>query len=85
LAATCKKVPHHAAVARCKGNIFKKIWIQESYGPWRDLAIAGRKMTHCEKWHSTRDKGFEDVVMKDGLSNWDDGKLVPGKDEHSDN
>jgi hypothetical protein len=31
-----------------------------------------------QKWHSTRDAGFRDAVMKDRRSNRDGGRIRPG-------
>jgi hypothetical protein len=42
------------------------------------LAAAGRKMSAVQKWHSAKDAGFRDAVMKNSLSNKDGGIIRPG-------
>jgi hypothetical protein len=43
LDAACRKVSRHAAVARRKRNIFRKIRTQENCGPRKELVAAGRR------------------------------------------
>jgi hypothetical protein len=40
-----RRMTHCAAVARLKGNIFRKIRTQGNCGSWKELATAGRKIT----------------------------------------
>jgi hypothetical protein len=40
-----RKVPHCAIVARCKRNVFRKIWAEVNCGSRSTLATAGRRMT----------------------------------------
>jgi hypothetical protein len=47
LAAACRKVSCRAAVAWCKGNVFRKIRTQGNYGPQSKVTIAGRRTTRC--------------------------------------
>jgi hypothetical protein len=49
LAAACRKVSRRAAVARRKGNVFRKIRTQENCGPCKELAVARSQMTHRSK------------------------------------
>jgi hypothetical protein len=58
LAATCRKVSRHAAVAQCKGNIFRKIWTQVNYGPRSELATDGKEMTRCAKVEQRKGHGL---------------------------
>jgi hypothetical protein len=48
-AAACRKVSRHARVAWCKRNVFRKIEAQENRGLRKELAAAGRRMTHSTK------------------------------------
>jgi hypothetical protein len=49
LAAACTKVSCRAAVARRKGNLFRKIRTQGNCGTRKELAVARREMTHRTK------------------------------------
>jgi hypothetical protein len=49
LAAACRKVSRRAAVARRKRNVFRKIRTQRNCALWKELAAAGRRMTHSTK------------------------------------
>jgi hypothetical protein len=47
--ATCKKVSHHAKVARQKRNLIRKVRIQASHDSQKELAVARREMMHRAK------------------------------------
>jgi hypothetical protein len=53
LAATCRKVSHHEAVAWCKRYVFRKIQTQGNCEPQKGLAAASKRMTYSTKvaWH----------------------------------
>jgi hypothetical protein len=57
LAATCRKVSHHAAVAWRKRNVIRKIQTQGNCGPWKELAAASRRATHSIK--VARPRGYD--------------------------
>jgi hypothetical protein len=59
LSATCRKVSHHAAVARCKRNVFRKSWTQGNCGPWKELVAPGREMTRCAEVAQRREHGLQ--------------------------
>jgi hypothetical protein len=59
LAAACRKVPHRAAVAQCKRNIFGEIQIWRNRGSWSKLATAGMRMTHSAKVAWGREHGLQ--------------------------
>jgi hypothetical protein len=64
LAAACRKVSRRAAVARHKGNIFRKIRTQGNCGPRKELAAAGRKMICCAKVAQRKRQGKDKVAPK---------------------
>jgi hypothetical protein len=47
LAAARRKVSRHATVARCKRNVFRKIWTEVNCGPRSTLAAANKRMDRC--------------------------------------
>jgi hypothetical protein len=69
LATTSRKMTRHAAVARRKRNVFRKIWTQGNCGPRNELATAGRRMTHSTKvaWHRGHDRKRydQDIVVQE--------------------
>jgi hypothetical protein len=67
LAATCRKVSRRAAVARRKGNIYRKILTHGNCGPRKELAAAGRKITRCAKVARHKGHGLQEH-SHDGLS-----------------
>jgi hypothetical protein len=69
LAAACRKVSHYAAVAQRKGNVIRKFRSQGNCGPWKELATASRKMTHCAgvawpKEHRHKGQNEDDVAAR---------------------
>jgi hypothetical protein len=69
LAAAYRKVSHHAAVARRKENVFRKIQIRGNCGLRKELAAAGRRMTHSRKvaqcrGHNCKRYDWGDVVQE---------------------
>jgi hypothetical protein len=56
LAAACRNVSHHAAVAWREGNIFRKIRTQGNCGP--QTTSASRKMIHCVKVARQKEHGL---------------------------
>jgi hypothetical protein len=89
LAAACRKVSHHAAVAWQKGNVFRKIRTQGNCGSWKELAAARMNMTHragvarskehrCKGWNKDSVergalKGREETVEWPGMQQWHKG------------
>jgi hypothetical protein len=59
LAAACRKMSCHAAVAWRKRNILRNIWTKGNCGPQKELAAAGRKMTHCAKVAQRKGHGLQ--------------------------
>jgi hypothetical protein len=59
LAATGRKVSRRAAAVRRKRNLFRKILTQRNYGPRKELAAGGRKMTHCAKVAQRKGRGLQ--------------------------
>jgi hypothetical protein len=59
-------------VARHKRNVFRRIRTQGKCGPRKELAAAGRKMTHCAKVEQSKGCGLqgcshEGLSVKQGL------------------
>jgi hypothetical protein len=59
LAAACRKVSRGAAVARGKGNVFRKIRTWGNCGPRKELASAARNMTLCAKVEQRKGHGLQ--------------------------
>jgi hypothetical protein len=74
LAATCRKVSRHAAMAQHKGNIFRKIQIQGNCGPRKELAAPSRRMTHSTKVAQhrgcNRKRCNQDSVVQETQKGW---------------
>jgi hypothetical protein len=75
LATVCTKISRCVAVARRKGNIFRKIRTQKNFGPRKELTAAGRKMTRCAG-HRPKAKNKDDVASRNpkgrtfGMRRW---------------
>jgi hypothetical protein len=70
--AACRMVSRHAAVARSKGNTFRKLQTKENCGLWRKFVAACRGMTyHAEMaWH-----------REQGHKRYDQDCVAPGSPE----
>jgi hypothetical protein len=69
LTAACRKVSRHAAVIWHKRNVFRNIWAQGNCGLWKELAAAGRRMTHStevaqRRGHDRKRYDQDDVVQE---------------------
>jgi hypothetical protein len=70
---------HHAAVAWAKGNVFRKILTQGNCGPRKELATAGRRMTHRAKvaqfkGNIVKNNRTRDNVVQGILKGWTLGR-----------
>jgi hypothetical protein len=69
LAAACRKVSHHATVARQERNLIRKIWTDVNCGPRSTLAAASRRMTHSTKMardteHGLQEQGEDNITPR---------------------
>jgi hypothetical protein len=62
LTAACRKVSRHAAVARCKRNVFWKFRTQENCGPRKKFSPARIRMTHSAKVTRGKEHGLQTQV-----------------------